>query len=722
MPAPTQRPETAATNAPSALSDRDETVAAPPGAPVTAGFGPPAAAGEVGTLGPYRVVKELGHGGMGAVYAAIDTRLDRQLALKVMLPEFAADASAKGRFLREARAAAKISHDNVVTVYEADERQGVPYIAMQFLEGYPLDEYLKKKGNPTVPQVLRIAAEAAAGLAAAHKIGLVHRDIKPANLWLEAPNGRVKVLDFGLAKPVDSEFELTKSGAVVGTPAYMSPEQARGEKVDHRTDLFSLGAVMYRLCTGKLPFSGPTTMAVLMALGIDEPPPVREVNPAVPDALAVLIHQLLSKQADARPQSAAEVVKRVRAIAEDLATPRALPVEQSTSQPYVMQPQVVYAVMPVTAPAANPFADLGDPDTELASRESNEESTAAPKPAGKKRGGKGLWVAAGLSLVLAAVVVAGVVIVIKNKDGTETKIEVPDGATVTVKDKDGKTLAQVGPGKNTPADTSADRVAAEWVIAQGGTVGVNGDEKNCKAAAELPKERFTLTFVNLHAAKATDTVLVHLKELKGLKVLGLDGMNMSAMDLVHLDDLKGLTTLVLYNTPTTDAALVHLKEFKSLTVLNLGATLVTDAGLVHLKNLKSLTQLRLGGTKATDAGLVHLKELKNLTQLDLAGTTVSDAGLAHLKELKNLTLLDLTNTQVSDAGPAHLKELKSLKELDLAGTKVTDAGLAQLKELKALVVLYLRKTKVTAKGLEALHAALPACKIDHDGGTIEPKK
>ena len=141
-----------------------------------------------------------------------------------MLPQYAANDLAKERFLREARAAAQITHDNVVTVYEADERDGVPFIAMQFLQGYPLDEFLKRKGSPTIPQILRIARETAAGLSAAHDLGLVHRDIKPGNLWLEAPNGRVKVLDFGLARPIDSEGELTKSGAIVGTPAYMSPE------------------------------------------------------------------------------------------------------------------------------------------------------------------------------------------------------------------------------------------------------------------------------------------------------------------------------------------------------------------------------------------------------------------------------------------------------------------------------------------------------------------
>lgn len=598
-----------ATHAPSARSDVDETAAASgtaSGETAGPGFGPPAADGEVGTLGPYRVVKELGRGGMGAVYAAIDTRLERRLAMKVVLPQFAADPNAKERFLREARAAAKITHDNVVTVYEADEREGVPYIAMQFLEGYPLDEYLKKKGNLSIPQVLRIAAEAAAGLAVAHKIGLVHRDIKPGNLWLEAPNGRVKVLDFGLAKPLDAEVELTVSGAVVGTPAYMSPEQGRGEKVDHRSDLFSLGAMMYRLCTGKLPFPGSTTMAVLTALATKEPPPVRDLNPDVPEPLAALIHQLLAKRADARPQSGTEVVKRARAIVAELATPRALPVEQLTSQPQLIQPQVVYAVMPVTAASGpNPFTDLDSLDTELVSRDSVEKAPAAPAPKAvrKKSAGRRPLIAAGFAILLAALVV----VIIKNKDGSETKIEVPDNATVTVKDKGGKTLAQVGPEKKNPvpknppvADT--DRTAAEWVIAQGGSVQLNGAKRAILAKAELPKDRFTLTLVSLL------------------------------------------------------------------------------------------------GTKTTDEGLIHLKGLDGLTQLDLDGTTVTDDGLAHLEDIK------------------------SLKQLWLHETQVTSAGLVHLQKLKRLTLLNLKKTEVTRTGIESFHAALPACKIEHDGGTIEPEK
>jgi serine/threonine protein kinase len=365
----------------SATNDMAETAVGrgtpPPALRSGARFGAPAATGEVGVLGPYRLVKELGRGGMGAVYLALDTRLDRKLALKVMLPEFATDREARERFLREAKAAAKIGHDNVVTVFEADERDGLAYIAMQFLQGYPLDEYLKTKGAPPLPHVLRIGREAALGLSAAHEHGLVHRDVKPANLWLEAPNGRVKVLDFGLAKPVGTDAELTKDGAVVGTPAYMSPEQARGVRVDYRTDLFSLGAVLYRLCTGRSPFTGPNVMAVLMALGSDDPTPVRELNPQVPEALAELIHQLLAKNPWERPQTAAEVARRLRAILEQLvpggstdALPAQLPsapgADLSTSMPVVIgsAPALPPAVAPLhitaEATALGPIAEEFD--------------------------------------------------------------------------------------------------------------------------------------------------------------------------------------------------------------------------------------------------------------------------------------------------------------------------------------------------------------------------
>jgi len=730
------------------------------------GFGPPVKAGEVGALGPYRVITLLGRGGMGAVYAALDTRLERKLALKVMLPEFAADQAPRERFLREARAAGRIKHDNVVTIYEADERNGIPYIAMEFLEGYPLDEYLKKKGCPTIPQVIRIAAEAAAGLAAAHKTGLIHRDVKPGNLWLEAPHGRVKVLDFGLAKPVDAEVEVTRSGAVVGTPAYMSPEQAWAQKLDHRTDLFSLGAVLYRLCTGRLPFEGPTAMAVLMALGTEEPASVREVNPAVPEALAELIHQLLSKRADARPPSAEAVVKRLRAIGQALAAPRAQPLEQSMSQP----PAVSVPIQVTLAPEANPFADIDVSDTEMDSLKSAESSVVTPPPARKKPGARWPWIATGFAAFL-AIVGGAIVIIIRNKDGSETKIEVPDGATVTVKDKDGKTLAQAGPGSKKPAAVAdPDRRAARYVLELGGSVGVNGEGQDLKTVAELPKNHFILDRVDLTEKKGlTDAGMANFEGCKGLKALNLTHTQVSDAGLAHIKDCKALTAVWLIETKVTDDGMAYLKDCKELTTIWLSNTQVTDKGLAHIKDCKDLANLYLdipqgtdaglvffkdcnvknlslmsmpitdaglaqfkyfknlnglflGATKVTDAGLAPFKDCKELNQLVLGYTQVSDVGLAYFKECKNLNWLDVGTTKVTDAGLAPFKDCKELTELRLYETQVSDVGLAYFKDCKKLNQLNVKISKVTAKGLAEFHKAVPGCKIEHDGGVIEPKK
>jgi serine/threonine protein kinase/WD40 repeat protein len=376
-------------------------------------------------------VKELGKGGMGAVYLAVDTRLDRKLALKVMLPEFASNKDAKERFIREAKAVAKIAHDNVVTIFEADEREGVPYIAMQFLQGAPLDDFLREKGSPALAHCVRIGIEAARGLAAAHELGLVHRDIKPANLWLEAPNGRVKVLDFGLAKPVGSDSELTKSGAVVGTPAYMSPEQARGVKVDARTDVFSLGTVMYRLLAGKNPFAGENIMAVLMALGMEEPTPIRELNPNVPEPLASFVMRMLSKQPDARPQTALEVAQGLRAA---LAQPSAPTADVSTSMPVVVSVQPVPQSMQLTIAPESAFANLTDDENDATQAES--EPVAAESPAPRTRS-KVPLIAGGLVALVAAV---GVAIALgtggKKPDDTAKNVDPPPVPQPKEKEKD----------------------------------------------------------------------------------------------------------------------------------------------------------------------------------------------------------------------------------------------------------------------------------------------
>lgn len=261
-------------------------------------------------LGQYRLVRELGSGGMGLVYEAHDTALDRRVALKVLRPNLPSEQAARDRFLREAKAMAALTHENVVTIYQVGEDQSLSFMAMQLLAGETLEKRLDREGQLPVAEAARIGQEVAAGLAAAHAKGLIHRDIKPSNIWLEAGTGRVKLLDFGLALVADNTH-LTTSGFVIGTPSYMSPEQARGEHLDGRSDLFSLGAVLYRLTTGERPFEGATALAIMRNLELHQPLRLTVKRPDVPAAFSNLVMELLAKDRKDRPPGAGEVALRL---------------------------------------------------------------------------------------------------------------------------------------------------------------------------------------------------------------------------------------------------------------------------------------------------------------------------------------------------------------------------------------------------------------------------
>jgi hypothetical protein len=285
---------------------------------------------EIGRLGCYRILRILGHGGMGVVFLAEDPDLQRRLALKAMLPGMAASSGNRERFLREARAAAAIEHDHIVPIYQVGEDRGVPFIAMPFLKGQPLDQRLQDGEALPLSETLRIGRETAEGLAAAHASGLIHRDIKPGNLWLEGDRGRIKILDFGLARSSGGSSQLTQQGAIIGTPAYMAPEQATGGQVDARADLFSLGCVLYRLSTGRLPFSGTDMVATLLEVVTRTPPAPQDVNPeGAPPELSDLIMRLLAKEPGARPASAREVAEALSELEKQ--PPRGKPVRESTS-------------------------------------------------------------------------------------------------------------------------------------------------------------------------------------------------------------------------------------------------------------------------------------------------------------------------------------------------------------------------------------------------------
>lgn len=263
-------------------------------------------------IGPYQVIKVLGYGGVGTVFEAIDTTINRHVALKVLNRKWLNDEVAKQRFTREARLSAMVKSPHVAMIHTVGDDNGVPYLAMELLSGFSLEQ-LMYQVNLTIPQIIRLAREMAKGLASAHLMNLIHRDIKPANIWLETLPGpagsdkkvyRVKILDFGLARLQEQTDGLTRHGVVVGTPIYMSPEQATGGKIDARSDLFSLGVVLYKLCTGKLPFQGEDVAEVMTAIVKETAIPVREINPDVPAKLSRLIERLMNKSPDKRPPDA----------------------------------------------------------------------------------------------------------------------------------------------------------------------------------------------------------------------------------------------------------------------------------------------------------------------------------------------------------------------------------------------------------------------------------
>ncbi len=261
----------------------------------------------IGRLGHYEVLQVVGSGGFGVVLKALDEKLLRVVAIKVLAVVLAASATARKRFVREAQAAAAVNHDNVVDIYAVEETGPVPYLVMEYVAGISLEEKLQQHGPLELREILRIGLQTAEGLAAAHRQGLVHRDVKPANILLENGVMRVKITDFGLARAVD-DASLTQAGIIAGTPTYMSPEQARGAAVDHRSDLFSLGSVMYAMCAGQSPFKASTSLGAIKRVCEDQPRALHEVNPDVPNWLCNLIEKLLAKNPGDRYQTTAEVV------------------------------------------------------------------------------------------------------------------------------------------------------------------------------------------------------------------------------------------------------------------------------------------------------------------------------------------------------------------------------------------------------------------------------
>ena len=347
-------------------------------------------------FGKYQVVSKIGQGAMGEVYRARDTALNRDVAVKTIQAGDSSDETLQKRFLREARSAAGLSHPNIITVYDFGQEHGRLYMAMELLEGTDLKKAISDRALRTLDQKLSIMEQIASGLAFAHENGVVHRDLKPANVHLQ-PDGTVKVVDFGLAKVSGSD--MTRSGMIMGTPHYMSPEQVRGEKADARSDVFSLGCIFYELVTTTKPFDADSMHAVLFKVLQEEPTPVRQISPDLPIVVAQVIQAALSKDPQQRFASAAEFLEALQSARHAIESGEGHRPLPNLPEPRVATPAPVAAGS--AAAAAAPASASGSGARSVAARSS---APGASKSVPPTSGGMpvALWAGIGVFFVIAA--------------------------------------------------------------------------------------------------------------------------------------------------------------------------------------------------------------------------------------------------------------------------------------------------------------------------------
>ncbi len=661
-------------------------------------------------VGNYVVLDRLGKGGMGQVYKATHKRMKRTVALKVLPSAAMRSPESVKRFQREVEAAAKLSHPNIVTAYDADEAKGVHFLVMECVDGQDLSSLVKTQGPLPLEKALDYVLQAAKGLAYAHTQGIIHRDIKPANLLLEQ-SGVVKVLDMGLARiehaasAADSADEdgLTRSGEVMGTFDYMSPEQGLDTKTaDLRADIYSLGCTLYVLLVGRAVYRGDTMFKKMLAHRDAPIPSIGEARSGVPESLDAVFRRMVAKRPEDRQQSMSEVIADLQNCLVDVQKDA----RQRVPSPKAYEETRTYHAEPhadTQPPPPPPPPPPLSPFDELFAEQPVNITQRLLAPSRRTAFG---WRARQKWIIAAAVFGAAVLTVfvgamIAMRTGTESSGSVGKSGQTNPKS------ATKGPS----GETDVDRKAAQWVLAKGGTLGVliDGQGREVKSIAELPKESFKVLDVGVAGNDSvTDAGLEHLATLTELRTLLLDNTQVRGPGLKSLEGMKSLGRLYIAMTPLTDEGLEHLKGLTGLGFLYLNGTQVTDAGVAHLRALTGLQLLNLRLTKVTGQGLENLKGLK---QLHLGGTQVNDDGLKRLAELANLESLELWSTPITDTGLAHLSGSTKLQSLTLNGAPVTDAGLEHLKGLQNLTELFLGQTKVTTAGVARLQAALPKCKI-----------
>ena len=616
-------------------------------------------------LGNYVVLDKLGQGGMGLVLKARHRRMDRIVALKVLSPDTVRTPTMAERFQREVRAAAKLSHPNIVTAFDADEHHGTHFLVMEYVEGRDLASIVKKHGPFSIPMAVNCILQAATGLEYAHQQGVVHRDIKPGNLILAVgrglrgegkdkdaavrPSALVKILDMGLARIDNSpgtaaDRELTTTGSVLGTIDYMSPEQALDTKqADARSDIYSLGCSLFYLLTGHTPYCGDTVMrrqlahrdtpipSLVDALSCTDPatspthpPPSnldaqgsRELDFLAFGLLDAVFQKMIAKKPDDRFQSMTEVIQAFVALRDGLSLPA---VEELFSR-------LPDGSASASAESSTSRLHEAPAETVLLSTERMTRVTIV----GSGSSWKG-WIVGSFWIALLLI---GAVMWLGRGD-TPSKREAESVPQMPVEMPSPEPLP-----KPEEVLVDHDRRVAEWALRGHGYVQIDGQSHLYFAVADLPKQNFKTTNIWVDANSGLNDD--RLKDM-----LGLDSLRRLALNDNHC---------------VTDAGVAHLKVLPSLEDLTICDTRMTNDGLKHLTELNRLEFLVLMGRQFTDEGVGHLAGCSHLRSLQLRLPQMTDKGLQRLQGLlPQLAILGITNSQVTDAGLAHLAGLQHLEQ------------------------------------------------------------
>jgi serine/threonine protein kinase/formylglycine-generating enzyme required for sulfatase activity/WD40 repeat protein len=668
-------------------------------------------------LDGYELLEKLGQGGMGAVWKARHTRLDKVVAIKLLAPQCMGSDAAVSRFRREIRAVGMLEHPHIVRALDAGEVAGSHYLVMEYVEGTDLGQLIKKQGPRKPIDACELVRQAAVGLAHAHKAGLIHRDIKPSNLLL-TKDRKVKVLDLGLARLQDDNGaslseELTGQGQVLGTPDFMSPEQWDDtHAVDGRADLYALGCTLFYLLVGRAPYADErhTSLTGKMRGHVSDPiPDLHAARPDVPEVVAAVYRRLMAKDPNDRFATADELVVELQSVIKSLQQPRvAMPVSGSVTIPDKVNPSPLQARRASEGSAHSPLqarrasegsahpslqppprsgegekdAPAGDDDSMFFSRTSPfcfEEAEARKQiirealPPRRKVPPSVLIALAGA--VVALLVVGGIIITITNKDGSRTKIEVADGSTVELT-KDGKTVANIGPEENEnprrmkgaeDLDFKAERKAAEWLLLQGKGSFSLADAEGRPVGLEdgkLPNTPFVVSGISLPSVGIDDAGLAHLAGCRRLESVNLNG-----------------------NPKVTDKGLGALTNSSGLRALYVGVTGVSDQMTGLLGNWPELDHLYLDGVRLSAKGLKAMAPCPQLRWLYLWG--VNEEGVLSILAERCHAFRSLSLSVENDVSLEPLGLFPQLQDIHIDGKYLSPTDAEALAKLPFLACLTL---------------------------------